>query len=42
VRGAGAAWCFVVPALLVIGVFFFLPVLAALAACLPFNDLIIR
>jgi multiple sugar transport system permease protein len=36
VRGAGAAWCFVLPALLVIGVFFFLPVLAALA--LSFTD----
>jgi len=31
VRRSGAAWCFVGPALAVIGVFFFLPVLAALA-----------
>ena len=30
-RRSGAAWCFVGPALAVIGVFFFLPVLAALA-----------
>ena len=35
-RGAPAAWCFVAPALLVITVFFFLPVLAALA--LSFTD----
>ena len=30
-RGTGVAWCFVAPALSVIAVFFFLPVLAALA-----------
>jgi multiple sugar transport system permease protein len=36
VKPAGAAWLFVAPALLVIGVFFFLPVLAALA--LSFTD----
>jgi multiple sugar transport system permease protein len=35
-RRAGAAWCFVAPALVVIGVFFFLPVVAALA--LSFTD----
>jgi multiple sugar transport system permease protein len=34
-----AAWCFVAPALLVIGVFFFLPVLAALALSLTDFDL---
>jgi multiple sugar transport system permease protein len=38
-RGAGAAWCFVAPALLVIGVFFFLPVLAALALSLTDFDI---
>jgi multiple sugar transport system permease protein len=38
-RGAGAAWCFVAPALLVIGVFFFLPVLAALAMSLTDFDI---
>ncbi|HEX5814740.1 MAG TPA: sugar ABC transporter permease, partial [Methylomirabilota bacterium] len=38
-RGAGAAWCFVLPALLVIGVFFFLPVLAALALSLTDFDI---
>jgi multiple sugar transport system permease protein len=36
VRRAGAAWCFVAPALLVIAVFFVLPVVAALA--LSFTD----
>jgi multiple sugar transport system permease protein len=36
---AGAAWCFVAPALLVIGVFFFLPVLAALAMSLTDFDI---
>jgi multiple sugar transport system permease protein len=36
VRRAAAAWCFVAPALLVIAVFFFLPVVAALA--LSFTD----
>jgi len=36
VRYAPGAWCFVAPALLVIGVFFFLPVLGALA--LSFTD----
>ena len=35
-KPAGAAWLFVAPALLVIGVFFFLPVLAALA--MSFTD----
>jgi multiple sugar transport system permease protein len=35
-RRAGAAWCFVAPALLVIAVFFFMPVVAALA--LSFTD----
>jgi multiple sugar transport system permease protein len=39
VRGAAAAWCFVLPALLVIGVFFFLPVLAALALSLTDFDI---
>jgi multiple sugar transport system permease protein len=34
-----AAWCFVTPALLVIGVFFFLPVLAALAMSLTDFDI---
>ena len=38
-RIAGAAWCFVTPALLVIGVFFFLPVLAALAMSLTDFDI---
>ncbi|HEY3065850.1 MAG TPA: sugar ABC transporter permease [Methylomirabilota bacterium] len=38
-RGAGAAWCFVTPALLVIGVFFFVPVLAALALSLTDFDI---
>jgi multiple sugar transport system permease protein len=37
-RGAGA-WCFVAPALLVIGVFFFVPVLAALALSLTDFDI---
>jgi len=36
VRRAAAAWCFVAPALLVIAVFFFVPVVAALA--LSFTD----
>jgi multiple sugar transport system permease protein len=36
---AGAAWCFVAPALLVIGVFFVLPVLAALALSLTDFDI---
>src|SRR5262249_27024341 len=35
-RRVGAAWCFVAPALLVIAVFFFLPVIGALA--LSFTD----
>ena len=35
-RNVGAAWCFVAPALLVIAVFFFLPVFAALA--MSFTD----
>src|SRR5262247_3642143 len=35
-RRASAAWCFVAPSLLVIAVFFFLPVVAALA--LSFTD----
>ena len=35
-RYAPGAWCFVAPALLVIGVFFFLPVLGGLA--LSFTD----
>jgi multiple sugar transport system permease protein len=39
VRGTGAAWWFVAPALLVIGVFFFLPVLAALAMSLTDFDI---
>jgi multiple sugar transport system permease protein len=38
-RTAGAGWCFVAPALLVIGVFFFLPVLAALAMSLTDFDI---
>jgi multiple sugar transport system permease protein len=38
-RRAGAAWCFVTPALLVIGVFFVLPVLAALALSLTDFDI---
>jgi multiple sugar transport system permease protein len=38
-RVAGAAWCFVTPALLVIGVFFFLPVVAALALSLTDFDI---
>jgi multiple sugar transport system permease protein len=36
---SGAAWCFVAPALVVIGVFFFLPVLAALALSLTDFDI---
>ena len=36
---AGTAWCFVAPALGVIGVFFFLPVLAALALSLTDFDI---
>jgi multiple sugar transport system permease protein len=39
VRSAGAAWCFVAPALLVVGVFFFVPVLAALALSLTDFDI---
>jgi multiple sugar transport system permease protein len=39
VRGTAAAWWFVAPALLVIGVFFFVPVLAALALSLTDFDL---
>jgi multiple sugar transport system permease protein len=39
VRGSGAGWCFVAPALLEIGVFFFLPVLAALALSLTDFDI---
>jgi multiple sugar transport system permease protein len=39
VKPAGAAWCFVAPALLVIAVFFFLPVLAALAMSLTDFDI---
>ena len=38
-RIAGAAWCFVTPSLLVIGVFFFLPVVAALALSLTDFDI---
>jgi multiple sugar transport system permease protein len=38
-RIAGAAWCFVTPALLIIGVFFFLPVVAALALSLTDFDI---
>ena len=38
-RASGAAWWFVTPALVVIGVFFFLPVLAALAISLTDFDL---
>ncbi len=36
---AGAAWCFVAPALLIIGVFFVLPVIAALAMSLTDFDI---
>jgi multiple sugar transport system permease protein len=39
VRSSGAAWWFAAPALLVIGVFFFLPVLAALALSLTDFDI---
>jgi multiple sugar transport system permease protein len=39
VRPAGAAWCFVAPALVVVAVFFFLPVLAALAMSLTDFDI---
>jgi multiple sugar transport system permease protein len=38
-RPVVAAWCFVAPALLVIGVFFFVPVLAALAMSLTDFDI---
>jgi multiple sugar transport system permease protein len=38
-RNVGAAWCFVAPALLVIAVFFFLPVFAALAMSLTDFDI---
>ena len=38
-RNVGAAWCFVAPALLVITVFFFLPVVAALAMSLTDFDI---
>ena len=38
-RPAGAAWCFVAPALVVVVVFFFLPVLAALAMSLTDFDI---
>ncbi len=38
-RNVGAAWCFVAPALLVIAVFFFLPVVAALAMSLTDFDI---
>lgn len=38
-RRAGVAWCFVAPALLVIAVFFFVPVLAALALSLTDFDI---
>ena len=38
-RAVGAAWCFVAPALLVIAVFFFLPVFAALAMSLTDFDI---
>jgi multiple sugar transport system permease protein len=38
-RIAGAAWCFVTPSLLVIGVFFLLPVVAALALSLTDFDI---
>jgi multiple sugar transport system permease protein len=36
---AGAAWCFVAPALLIVGVFFVLPVVAALAMSLTDFDI---
>jgi multiple sugar transport system permease protein len=39
VKSAVSAWCFVAPALLVIAVFFFLPVLAALAMSLTDFDI---
>jgi len=39
VRARVAAWCFVAPALFVIGVFFFVPVLAALAMSLTDFDI---
>jgi len=39
VRGAGAGWAFAAPALAVIGVFFFVPVLAALIVSLTDFDL---
>jgi multiple sugar transport system permease protein len=39
VRIAAAGWCFVAPALLIIGVFFFLPVVAALALSLTDFDI---
>ena len=38
-RNVGAAWCFVAPALLIIAVFFFLPVVAALAMSLTDFDI---
>ena len=38
-RTAGAAWCFVAPALVVIGLFFILPVVAALAMSLTDFDI---
>ena len=38
-RNVGAAWCFVAPAMLVIAVFFFLPVVAALAMSLTDFDI---
>ena len=38
-RNVGAAWCFVAPALLVIAVFFFLPVVAGLAMSLTDFDI---
>jgi multiple sugar transport system permease protein len=38
-RIAGAAWCFVTPALLIVGVFFFLPVVAALVLSLTDFDI---
>jgi multiple sugar transport system permease protein len=39
VKSAGAAWCFVAPALVVIGVFFVLPVVAALVLSLTDFDI---
>ena len=38
-KGAGAAWCFVAPALVIIGLFFIVPVVAALALSLTDFDI---